>query len=94
MDQFQKAVYLISEGPEQSNITNDIKLKFYALYKQANFGDCQIPEPWFNLVEKAKRNAWYALKGMEPEIAKQKYVELLTTLYPTWLQDPCFPTGK
>lgn len=35
---FNKAVYMIREGPARPNATNEEKLKFYGLFKQATAG--------------------------------------------------------
>lgn len=36
---FKKAVYMIRNGPPRPNASNEEKLKFYGLYKQATEGD-------------------------------------------------------
>ena len=47
------------EGPE---LTNELKLKFYALYKQATIGKCTGKAPSrFNVIAYYKYNAWKAL---------------------------------
>ena len=56
-------------------VSNEDKLAGYSLFKQATIGDCNIPSPGiFALTEKAKWNAWNALKGMGKEEAMQKYI--------------------
>ena len=57
--------------------TNEEKLKFYGLYKQATGGNCDTAQPWALYVEeRAKWNAWNANKGMTKETAMTKYCEL------------------
>ncbi|EFN54520.1 hypothetical protein CHLNCDRAFT_135252 [Chlorella variabilis] len=43
---FKKAVWLIRNGPPKAGTSNDEKLKFYGLFKQATEGDCTAPQPW------------------------------------------------
>jgi len=61
---------------------NDILLQLYALYKQATEGDVNIEPPsnMFDLVGKAKFNAWEGLKGKPKEAAMQEYVDLIGRL--------------
>jgi acyl-CoA-binding protein len=78
--QFEKAAEeskTLSEKP-----SNDILLKLYSLYKQGSVGDINIDPPSnpFDIVNKAKYNAWEALKGKTKEEAMQEYVELVEKL--------------
>ncbi|XP_003788331.2 enoyl-CoA delta isomerase 2, mitochondrial isoform X1 [Otolemur garnettii] len=60
---------------------NEVKLKLYALYKQATEGSCTMPKPGvFDLVNKAKWDAWNALGSLPKETARQNYVELVSSL--------------
>ncbi len=43
---FKKAVWLIRNGPAKAGTSNEEKLKFYSLYKQAIEGDCTGAQPW------------------------------------------------
>jgi acyl-CoA-binding protein len=53
------------------------KLQFYALYKQATVGKCNIPQPWaVNVVERAKWEAWNGLGNMSSDTAKERYCAL------------------
>jgi acyl-CoA-binding protein len=55
---------------------NDIKLRMYALYKQATEGDVSGKRPGFtNLVGRAKYDAWAAAKGMSPAEAEVAYIK-------------------
>ncbi len=54
---------------------NEVKLKLYALYKQATTGDVQGKRPgMFDLVGRAKYDAWQGLAGMTPEEAEDAYI--------------------
>ncbi|XP_048204490.1 enoyl-CoA delta isomerase 2 isoform X2 [Perognathus longimembris pacificus] len=60
---------------------NEVKLKLYALYKQATEGPCSIPKPGvFDFVNKAKWDAWNALGSLPKETARQNYVDLVSGL--------------
>ncbi len=62
---------------------NELKLRLYALYKQATQGDAEGKRPGFtNPVARAKHDAWAALAGMEPSEARAQYVALARTLSP------------
>ena len=53
-------------------------LKFYGFYKQATEGPVNIPEPSFwEVIKKAKYNAWKKLGDMPEEEAMRNYVEEL-----------------
>mmetsp|Transcript_23766 Transcript_23766/g.44118 ORF Transcript_23766/g.44118 Transcript_23766/m.44118 type:complete len:425 (+) Transcript_23766:235-1509(+) len=66
-------------------IGNDLKLRFYGLFKQATEGDCNATEPSrFNVVARAKWSAWNDLKGMEQKMAREEYTKRLKALDPTF----------
>ncbi|XP_034284973.1 enoyl-CoA delta isomerase 2 isoform X1 [Pantherophis guttatus] len=81
-EDFEKAkeqVNLLQDEP-----SDDIKLKLYALYKQATVGSCNIPKPsMLDFVNKAKWDAWNSLGSMTPDNARQSYIELVSSLVPT-----------
>lgn len=57
--------------------TDNEKLEFYSLYKQATIGKCNTASPWaINYVEKAKWNAWNKLGNMSKNDAMIRYCEL------------------
>ncbi|KAM7322821.1 hypothetical protein ACRRTK_018326 [Alexandromys fortis] len=63
---------------------NQVKLQLYALYKQATDGPCNVPKPGvFDLVNKAKWEAWNALGSLPQETARQNYVDLVSSLSPS-----------
>jgi acyl-CoA-binding protein len=58
-------------------LTNEEKLKFYGLYKQATIGKCNIPKPWaFNVEKCMKWNAWNSLGDMTKDEAMFNYCNL------------------
>lgn len=62
--------------------SNEVLLQIYSLYKQATEGDNQGEPPSnpFDIVSKAKFEAWFALKGKTREEAMQEYIELIQKL--------------
>jgi acyl-CoA-binding protein len=66
-------------------LTNDQKLSFYALFKQATIGPCNIPKPsLLNMYDRAKWNAWNDLKKMSKDEAITRYVKELEKVVPSW----------
>jgi diazepam-binding inhibitor (GABA receptor modulator, acyl-CoA-binding protein) len=60
---------------------NDVKLKMYALFKQAGTGDVTGSRPGFaDIVGRAKYDAWAAVKGTSAEAAMQQYIDLVESL--------------
>ncbi|KAL9997818.1 putative acyl-CoA-binding protein, ACBP [Helianthus debilis subsp. tardiflorus] len=67
-------------------VSSDLQLQLYGLYKIATEGPCSVPQPSaLKMTARAKWNAWQKLGAMPPEEAMQKYIEIITELYPTWL---------
>lgn len=62
--------------------SNETLLQLYSLYKQGSVGDVNTDPPSnpFDFVNKAKYEAWAALKGKTPETAMQEYIELVKKL--------------
>ncbi|MBL0719127.1 acyl-CoA-binding protein [Piscinibacter sp. Jin2] len=66
----------LSERPDNATL-----LKLYALYKQATAGDAEGERPGFaDFVGRAKFDAWAELKGLAPDAAMQKYIDLIEDL--------------
>ncbi|XP_021774971.1 acyl-CoA-binding domain-containing protein 1-like [Chenopodium quinoa] len=66
-------------------VGNDAQLQLYGLYKIATEGPCSAPPPpAFKLTARAKWNAWQKMGAMPPEDAMQKYVDIVTELFPSW----------
>jgi acyl-CoA-binding protein len=77
--EFDAAVARVSEMTTDPG--NDVKLKMYALYKQATQGDVQGKRPGFtNPVGRAKYDAWAEVSGMSTEDAEAAYIALADSL--------------
>ena len=60
---------------------NDTLLKLYALYKQATIGDASGKRPGiFDMVGRAKYDAWAKLSGVPQDEARQQYIDLVESL--------------
>ncbi len=60
---------------------NDTLLQIYALYKQATSGDASGKRPGlFDVVGRAKFDAWAGMKGLAKEMAMQQYIDLVAKL--------------
>ena len=82
-DEFKAAVEKVRTAPSSGplNPSNDLKLKMYALYRQANDGDVQGKRPgMLDLVGRAKYDAWTTVKGMTREQAMKQYIEEINKL--------------
>ncbi|WP_150911600.1 acyl-CoA-binding protein [Marinobacter halotolerans] len=79
--QFEEAVNYIQNAEGDFQPSNETKLEFYALYKQATEGDVSGKRPgMMDFVNRAKFDAWEKLKGTSSEEAMQKYIEKLNAL--------------
>ncbi|XP_077364479.1 enoyl-CoA delta isomerase 2-like isoform X1 [Festucalex cinctus] len=60
---------------------NDVKLKIYALFKQATHGPCDTPKPgMLDFINKAKWDSWKSLGSISQEEARQQYCHLIGSL--------------
>lgn len=75
-------------GDSGRTLSNEDKLKMYKYYKQATEGPAKPEDKpsFFNLVAKAKYNAWAELKDMSKEEAMKAYVKALEDLAPEWFE--------
>ncbi|KAM7351919.1 uncharacterized protein ACRADG_004624 [Cochliomyia hominivorax] len=85
-ERFQAAVNVIKglpkNGPYQPS--NTMMLKFYGLYKQATEGPCHQRKPAFwDVVNKAKWDAWNRNSHLNREEAMEKYVQCLQEIIET-----------
>lgn len=79
LERFNLAVANVDKLPEEPS--NDVKLKLYAFYKQATVGKCSTSKPGvFDLVGRAKWDAWNALGDMPKEKAQDEYSSLVDKL--------------
>jgi acyl-CoA-binding protein len=77
--QFEQAAQDVQKLPKKPD--DKTLLSLYAFYKQATAGDVQGNRPTgFDLVGKAKYDAWAKLKGASSDMAMQGYIELVKRL--------------
>ena len=79
-ERFQQAQVEVKQLPSKPG--NDDLLSLYALYKQATTGEASgAKKPGrFDLVGKAKYEAWSKLAGTPADDAKRRYVETVQRL--------------
>ena len=79
-EQFEKAIADSKSLTEKPS--NEVLLQLYSLYKQSTDGDVsgEAPSNPFDFVNKAKYDAWAALKGKSSEESMQQYVDLVNKL--------------
>ena len=82
---FNKAVEYIRSSPP-TEVSDEVKLKVYGLYKQATFGDCppQGRNDEVTVVQQLKNNAWCSNTGMDRDEAMEDYIALLDDIVPEW----------
>ncbi|XP_029003771.1 enoyl-CoA delta isomerase 2, mitochondrial isoform X2 [Betta splendens] len=79
VEQFEQAKNKLSSL--QTDPGNEVKLKIYALFKQATQGPCNTPKPgMLDFVNKAKWDAWKSLGSLSQEEARQQYCDLIGSL--------------
>ena len=75
---FEQAVEKVRTAPPDGPFkpSNELKLKMYALYRQAIDGDVQGKRPgMLDVVARYKYDAWTMAKGLSAEDAMRKYLE-------------------
>lgn len=78
-EQARKDVDALSRSPSAEDM-----LMLYALYKQGSQGDVTGSRPgMFDMLKRAKFDAWAKCKGMPREKAMQKYVDKANELQKT-----------
>lgn len=79
-DRFIKASEESKQLPKKPD--NDTLLELYALFKQGNEGDVQGDPPSnpFDIVARAKYQAWEKKRGLTQEAAMQQYIDLVEKL--------------
>lgn len=76
---FNEMVNAVRDATIEFNPTNTQKLKLYAFYKQATVGDVTGECPSvIHMVERAKYQAWKAIKGMSPDKAMEGYLKVFS----------------
>ena len=82
-EQFAAAVEKVRAAPADGPLkpSNEMKLKMYALFRQAQDGDVQGKRPGLmDVVGRFKYDAWTALKGMSRDDAMRQYVAEIENL--------------
>ena len=85
-EKFHAAVNVIRSLPKNGAYqpSNEVMLRFYSYYKQATEGPCLQPKPAFwEVVRKAKWDAWTRLGNMSKTEAMNNYVEELKKIVET-----------
>jgi diazepam-binding inhibitor (GABA receptor modulating acyl-CoA-binding protein) len=63
------------------SLSNEEKLRFYGLYKQATLGNNTHAKPgWLDPVGRAKWSAWQACFDKPPDVAMREYVDALLAI--------------
>lgn len=66
------------------NVSGDVMLEAYALFKQVTEGDVTGERPGFNeFAERAKYDARAKLAGIDPDEARKRYIELVDHILET-----------
>ncbi|XP_072235032.1 enoyl-CoA delta isomerase 2 isoform X3 [Leuresthes tenuis] len=79
VEQFEQAKSQLSAL--QNDPGNEVKLKIYALFKQATQGPCNTPKPgMLDFVNKVKWDAWKSLGAISQDEARQQYCDLIGSL--------------
>lgn len=78
---FDEAVSYIQTAEGDFKPSNELKLEFYGLYKQATEGDVSGKKPgMMDFVKRAKYSAWESQKGLSTDDAMQRYIDKLEEL--------------
>lgn len=83
---FELAVKSIQKGPNsptpKKEVDNMMKLQLYAYFKQATEGSCKGDRPgMFDMINRAKYDAWKALGNLSQEEAQQKYIDVVKDVF-------------
>ncbi|XP_027940796.1 acyl-CoA-binding domain-containing protein 3-like [Vigna unguiculata] len=80
--------FVANEGDRLENVGSNVKMELYGLHKVATEGPCREPQPMaLKLSARAKWNAWQKLGSMNPEVAMEQYISLLSNKFPEWMKD-------
>ncbi|BAT82609.1 hypothetical protein VIGAN_03265000 [Vigna angularis var. angularis] len=80
--------FVTNEGDRLESVGSNVKMDLYGLHKVATEGPCREPQPMpLKLSARAKWNAWQKLGNMNPEVAMEQYISLLSNKFPEWMKD-------
>ncbi|MCJ8351871.1 acyl-CoA-binding protein [Moritella sp.] len=75
---FDATVDQVQNGTAKKKPSQEVKLEFYSLFKQATEGDVATKKPSiFDMVAFAKWTAWNKLRGLSSDQAMEKYIALV-----------------
>lgn len=78
---FEDTVNYVQNAEGDFQPSNELKLKMYALYKQATEGDVTGKKPgMMDFVARAKYMAWEECKGATADEAMQQYIDAIEEL--------------
>jgi diazepam-binding inhibitor (GABA receptor modulator, acyl-CoA-binding protein) len=78
---FEDAVQYVQSATGDFKPSNEMKLEFYSLFKQATEGDVKGKKPGLtDFIGRAKYSAWENLKGMSSEKAMETYIAKIEAL--------------
>ncbi|KAJ0754603.1 putative acyl-CoA-binding protein, ACBP [Helianthus annuus] len=66
------------------SLGSDVQMQLYALHKVATEGPCREAQPM--ALKNCTRNSWQKLGNMNPDVAMEKYIALLSEVAPGWSQ--------
>lgn len=65
----------------QAELPQDVQLRLYAYYKHATFGTAKYDQSNnFDLRNAFKTNAWMQISHLSIDEAKERYIEIITSL--------------
>ncbi|KAM0942381.1 putative acyl-CoA-binding protein, ACBP [Dioscorea sansibarensis] len=74
-------------GMALSKLGGDVRMRLYGLRKVAIEGPCYQPQPMaLKISARAKWQAWQKLGNMNPEVAMEQYINLLSESIPEWME--------
>lgn len=84
---FEDAARFLSRS-KGLRLSQEQKLRFYGLFKQATAGPCRVPKPGLmEMVKRAKWTAWSGLGEMSKDDAITQYLAELEDVAPSWKED-------
>ena len=78
LDSQFKEAFEVASNMEQDSLPQDIMLRLYAFYKQAEFGNIgSINYAANDVVDAFKLNAWMQVSHLSEDEAKRAYIDLI-----------------